>query len=229
MTVRTIALAVAALLAGSHSGLAANAATIWLLADNARWPAFTGRSQPFNLSIAAVQNPPVSPADSATARPPDAGQDFGAASHPDRSAALVFTGRGTQVYRCQNTGSAYAWVLERPDAQLFDAAGQLVGQHFFGPRWEANDGSRIVGQLLAASASPDGRGNVPWLVLRARIEQADGIFGHVRIITRTNTQGGVAPAAPCGPEQNDQVMHEVYAATYTFFPDPKAAGSQSRR
>ena len=132
--------------------------------------------------------------------------------------ALAFTGRGVQVYRCQGTGSAYAWVLEGPDAQLFNAAGQVEGRHFFGPHWEANDGSRIAGQVLVGSASPDGRANVPWLVLRAQTEQADGIFGHVRIITRTDTHGGAAPTTPCGPQQNGQVMNETYSATYTFFP-----------
>ena len=133
------------------------------------------------------------------------------------SAALEFTGRGVQVYRCQNTGSAYGWVLEGPDAQLFNAAGRVVGRHFFGPYWEANDGSRIAGQLLTGSTSPDGRANVPWLVLHAQVEQADGIFGNVRIITRTDTHGGAAPTTSCGPQQNGQVMKEPYSATYTFF------------
>jgi hypothetical protein len=132
--------------------------------------------------------------------------------------ALEFTGRGVQVYRCQNTGPAYAWVLKGPTAQLFDAAGQIVGRHFFGPHWEANDGSRIAGRLLVASPSPDGQKNAPWLVLRVQIEQGDGIFGHVRIITRTDTRGGIAPTTQCDPQQNGQVMNEAYSATYTFFP-----------
>lgn len=149
-----------------------------------------------------------------------------AASPATQSTALAFTGRGTQIYSCKNTGSAYAWVLKGPDAQLFNAAGQVVGRHFFGPQWEANDGSRIAGQLLVASASPDGRQeNVPWLVLRAQIEQADGIFGHVRIITRTETHGGAAPTAPCGPQQSGQIISEVYSATYTFFSGPEGTAS----
>jgi Protein of unknown function (DUF3455) len=41
---------------------------------------------------------------------------------------------------------------------------------------------------------------------------------YVRIITRTDTKGGVAPTTPCGPQQNGQVMNEAYSATYTFFP-----------
>jgi pimeloyl-ACP methyl ester carboxylesterase len=156
------------------------------------------------------------------ARASDAREDSGAASPATQSTALAFTGRGTQIYSCQNTGSAYTWVLKGPDAQLFNAAGQVVGRHFFGPQWQANDGSRISGQLLVASTSPDGgQENMPWLVLRAHIEQADGIFGHVRIITRTDTHGGAAPSAPCGPQQNGQTMSKVYSATYTFFSGPE--------
>jgi hypothetical protein len=131
--------------------------------------------------------------------------------------ALAFMGRGVQVYRCQHTGSAYAWVLKGPDAHLVNTAGQVVGRHFFGPRWEANDGSRIAGQLVLGSAPPDGGANVPWLVLHAEVEKAGGIFGHVRIITRTDTHGGGAPTTPCGPQQNGRVVNEAYSGMYTFF------------
>jgi Protein of unknown function (DUF3455) len=149
-----------------------------------------------------------------------------AASPATQYTALEFTGRGTQIYICQNTDSAYAWVLKGPDTQLFNAAGEAVGRHFFGPQWEANDGSRIAGQLLVASASPDGgQENVPWLVLRAHVEQAGGIFGHVRIITRTDTHGGAAPTAPCGPQQDGQIMSVVYSATYAFFSRPEGTAS----
>lgn len=226
MTLRKFAVVAAALVAGSLSGLAASAETTrpvtiepvrgaWT--GSSSWSEISARLEAASLHITAVQNPPASLADSSVAPPPNAGEDSGAARHAVHSAARVFTGRGAQVYRCQDTGSVYAWVLKGPDAQLFNAAGQVVGRHFFGPRWQANDGSRVAGQLLIASISPDGRGNVPWLVLRAHIEQADGIFGRVRIITRTDTHGGVAPTATCGPQQNGQAMNEAYSATYTFF------------
>jgi hypothetical protein len=145
-----------------------------------------------------------------------AGSLSGLMAHAETT-ALALTGRGVQVYRCQHTGSAYAWVLKGPDAQLVNAAGQVVGRHFFGPRWEANDGSRIAGQLALGSTSPDGGANVPWLVLHAEVEKTGGIFGHVRIITRTDTHGGVAPITPCGSEQNGRVVNEAYSALYTFF------------
>jgi hypothetical protein len=90
--------------------------------------------------------------------------------------------------------------------------------HFFGPHWEANDGSRIKGQLLVTSPPPEvGKNNAPWLVLRADVEQDDGIFGHVRIVTRTDTRGGGTPTAACGPQQKGRTVSEAYSATYTFF------------
>jgi hypothetical protein len=149
-----------------------------------------------------------------------------AAAAAEQPAALVFTGRGTQIYSCQDTGSGYGWVLKGPNARLYNASGQVVGRHFLGPRWEANDGSRIKGQVLVASPSPEARQrNAPWLVLRADVEEGTGIFGQVRIVTRTNTRGGAAPASVCGPKQNDQTVNEPYSATYTFFSAPDKTAS----
>ncbi len=149
---------------------------------------------------------------------------LGAPPSTGQPTALVFTGRGTQIYNCRDAGSGYAWVLKGPDARLFNAAGQVVGRHFFGPQWAANDGSRIKGHLLVASPSPEvGKDNAPWLVLRADVEKGNGIFGHVRMVTRTDTHGGGIPAAACGPQQKGQTMSEAYSATYTFFSAPGKA------
>ena len=38
-----------------------------------------------------------------------------------------------------------------PDASLLDAKGQVIGKHFAGPSWQANDGSIVVGEALNAS------------------------------------------------------------------------------
>ena len=72
------------------------------------------------------------------------------------ASGLAFTGKGTQIYACQDTMHGYAWMLNGPDAKLYDASGEVVGRHFFGPQWEAHDGSRIKGKLLVSSASPGG-------------------------------------------------------------------------
>jgi hypothetical protein len=134
--------------------------------------------------------------------------------------AMEFTGRGTQIYACDTSGAGYAWVLKGPDAQLYDASGKVVARHFFGPRWQANDGSRIRGILMLANASPQAGGNAPWLVLRAVVEHGDGIFARVSIITRTDSQGGGAPATACDATEQGKSLSVPYTAKYTFFSQP---------
>jgi hypothetical protein len=134
------------------------------------------------------------------------------------ASGLAFTGKGTQIYACQDTTHGYAWMLNGPDAKLYDASGDVVGRHFFGPQWEANDGSRIKGKLLVSSASPGGPANAPWLVLRAEVEQGDGLFGDISLVTRTDTVGGGTPTSACGPQQKGQTVSVPYSARYTFFP-----------
>jgi hypothetical protein len=70
--------------------------------------------------------------------------------------AEEFTGRGTQIYRCGTAGRAPAWQLLGPDAQMYDAAGKVAARHFYGPTWQANDGSEIKGSVLVANPSPAG-------------------------------------------------------------------------
>ena len=49
-----------------------------------------------------------------------------------------------------------------PEAELFDGDGKRVGHHFASPRWEADDGSRIVGSVKARADAPQ-RGAIAWL------------------------------------------------------------------
>ncbi len=137
--------------------------------------------------------------------------------------ALQFTGKGVQIYACQETSAGYGWTLKGPRAKLYDASGQVVGKHFFGPEWQANDGSEIKGKLLAASKAPGGPVDAPWLVLRAQVLQGHGLFAQVKFVTRTNTAGGGAPTATCGSGQTGQTAAVPYTATYTFFSSPSAS------
>jgi Protein of unknown function (DUF3455) len=136
---------------------------------------------------------------------------------------LELTGRGSQIYCCQETAKGYTWILKGPDAKLYDASGQVVGRHFFGPEWEANDGSSIKGKVLVSSASPDGSANAPWLILQVQVAQKNGLFGDISMVTRTDTQGGGVPTAACGPRQKGQTFNVPYSARYTFFPTAKRA------
>ena len=72
---------------------------------------------------------------------------------------LVFksTARGSQIYTCQLTStdlSQFEWKLKAPEAKLFDAQGKVIGKHYAGPTWEANDGSKIAAVVTAKDAAP---------------------------------------------------------------------------
>ena len=66
--------------------------------------------------------------------------------------------RGVQIYQCRAAPAAASgpmqWVFVAPQADLFDADGRRVGRHFDGPRWQADDGSRIVGSVKARADAP---------------------------------------------------------------------------
>jgi Protein of unknown function (DUF3455) len=141
--------------------------------------------------------------------------------------AMQFTGRGTQVYACTATKTGYGWVLKGPDAHMYDASGAAVARHYFGPRWQATDGSTIKGRVIESDAAPGGSADAPWLVLRTTVEKGHGIFGHVAMVTRTNTDGGGLPAAACDAAAKGKTASVPYSATYTFFPS-KAVGSPSK-
>jgi hypothetical protein len=132
-------------------------------------------------------------------------------------AAIELQGRGFQIYTCQASPGGFAWHLKAPDAALSDASGAVAGRHFAGPSWQANDGSTVVGEVLAASPSPRA-GAIPWLVLRAKSHSGSGVFAPVAYIARTDTQGGAAPVTGCDAAHKDAEIRIAYAATYVLFP-----------
>jgi hypothetical protein len=135
--------------------------------------------------------------------------------------AQQFTGRGTQVYRCEMTKGVPSWKLLGPDAHLYDAAGKLVARHFYGPTWQANDGSEIKGSVLLTNAAPGAPRNAPWLVLRVVFERGPGIFAHVTTVTRTDTDGGGSPLQACTMASQGTTVKMPYSARYTFFSEAR--------
>lgn len=129
---------------------------------------------------------------------------------------LSLQGKGSQIYVCQNTGGVYAWKLKAPDAKLFGDSGELVGRHFAGPTWEANDGSRVVGKLVTSVPSPDAN-SIPWLLLTAVSHEGKGLMTRVESIQRLKTKGGIAPARSCSAEVKDKEVSVPYEASYYFY------------
>jgi hypothetical protein len=118
---------------------------------------------------------------------------------------LTATGKGVQIYSCQNVSGSPQWVFLAPEATLFSTAGVEVGTHGAGPTWKFHDGRSVKGQVVSKSDAP-APGDIPWLLLKG-----EGSFEYIR---RSETHGGVAPAGRCEVGHTERIP---YSATYTFY------------
>src|SRR5580692_825605 len=97
---------------------------------------------------------------------------------------------GVQIYRCEaakGDPAQFEWSFKQPEATLATQTGRNVGKHYGGPTWEANDGSKVTGEVIARANSP-APGAIPWLLLTAKTTSGTGIFGAVKSIQRLRTQ-----------------------------------------
>src|SRR5688572_18606844 len=140
---------------------------------------------------------------------------------PDASESLklVVPARGVQIYECRgrkDQPGAYEWAFVAPEADLFDARGNRIGRHYGGPRWEANDGSGVVG-TLKERADARVADAIPWLLLAAKSVGPQGAFSKVTAIQRVNTAGGAAPQTGCSQAAAGTATRITYTADYYFF------------
>jgi len=138
-------------------------------------------------------------------------------------------GTGVQIYQCKASAkdpSRYAWVYQEPKAELSDRSGKDVGRHYAGPTWEADDGSQVVGDVVARADAPGAAApgaaaptpnGVQWLLLRAKSNTGKGVFAKVQSIQRLHTLGGLAPQDPCDAAHADQRTRVAYSADYYFY------------
>jgi hypothetical protein len=155
------------------------------------------------LSIAATataQNPAQNPTD-----PP-----------PSQHAILTVTGKGVQIYTCQQAAAGPLWVFQAPEATLIDASGNPVGTHGAGPTWTSKDGSSVKGELLQKSAAPATTA-IPWLLLKAVNVSGSGVMIKVEFIRRSDTHGGMAPTTGCDSQHLSATARVPYTAAYTFY------------
>jgi hypothetical protein len=129
---------------------------------------------------------------------------------------LTVTGKGVQIYTCQQSSAGPQWVLQSPEATLIDASGNTVGTHSAGPTWKSTDGSAIKGELVQKSPSPDAT-SIPWLLLKATSPSGSGIMIRVEFIRRSDTHGGLSPTTGCDSKHLNAVSRVAYTATYTFY------------
>jgi hypothetical protein len=122
---------------------------------------------------------------------------------------------GVQIYVCtRDAANQLVWTFQAPQADLYDASGQLVVRHGAGPSWEAPDGSRITGKLLQHAANPDDGAAIPMLLLSSTNAGGPGLLSTVRYVQRLATHGGAAPAQACVHEGEEG--RSPYIAEYVF-------------
>lgn len=139
---------------------------------------------------------------------------------PDGQTVLLKAlGKGLQIYECKATAadpSKFDWSFKAPEADLTNERGKKIAKHYAGPTWEANDGSKVVGEVLQKADAPR-PGAVPWLLLKAKTNQGTGTFARVTYIQRVDTEGGVAPAAGCDQAHVNAEAPVAYRANYYFY------------
>jgi Protein of unknown function (DUF3455) len=136
--------------------------------------------------------------------------------------ALEARATGVQIYECKaakDDASQFSWTLKAPEADLKDRSGKAVGKHYAGPTWEAGDGSKVIGELVAKHDAP-GASAIPWLLLRAKSTSGSGIFSAIASIQRLQTSGGAAPASGCDSSQSGKESRVQYSAVYRFYKAP---------
>jgi Protein of unknown function (DUF3455) len=126
---------------------------------------------------------------------------------------------GVQIYQCQpakSDPSQFEWAFKQPEAALLTKGGRNFGKHYAGPTWEADDGSKVIGEMVARSDSPKPN-SIPWLLLRAKETSGNGVFTGVQFIQRLNTEGGNSPMVGCRQDQAGQQLRASYTADYLFY------------
>lgn len=134
---------------------------------------------------------------------------------PQAEQVISTTASGVQIYSCEfDAQHQLAWIFKSPLATLYDPSGQAVIRHAAGPSWQADDGSRIVGHVLAQTPSNTTE-SIPQLLLETHSTGASGTLSSIRYVQRINTVGGQMPASACTSEH--QTGSSPYIANYVFY------------
>ncbi len=131
--------------------------------------------------------------------------------------------KGVQAYRCTQdpkNSTHYLWTFQEPKALLFSDSSfsKKIGKHYLSatksPTWTLTDGSTVSGVKLQQAAAPDG--SIPWLLLKAVPQSANGSLTPVTYIQRLFTRGGTAPAN-ADAAQKGKLLEVSYTAEYLFY------------
>ncbi|HEY8097530.1 MAG TPA: DUF3455 domain-containing protein [Methylobacter sp.] len=132
------------------------------------------------------------------------------------SPVLTVHAKGDQIYQCTLNKGEFAWETQAPDAKLFDAQGNIVGNHTAGPLWEYKEGSRVVGRVVNKADVSPGKA-ISWLLVEVVSHKGDGLFSNVNFINRINTYGGLPPTSRCNANHLGSEKRVAYTADYVFY------------
>ncbi|KAB8317395.1 DUF3455 domain-containing protein [Tolypothrix campylonemoides VB511288] len=138
---------------------------------------------------------------------------------PNQVLLLKQRAKGVQIYECKvKSGNAnqFEWTFVAPEANLFEEQGKNDIKHYAGPTWEANDGSKVVGQVKASFDSPSPNA-IPWLLLQAKSNEGNGILSKVAYIQRVDTVGGKPPLRGCDQKSMGTQKRVNYTSDYFFY------------
>ena len=135
---------------------------------------------------------------------------------PGSAQVLELVADGVQIYTCEAKEGGFRWSFKAPEANLFDKEGRQVGTHFAGPTWKLDDGSDVVGEVMAKADAAE-PGAIQWLLLRVKSHQGSGALSPVAYIRRAETKGGTTPSTGCDASHVSQQARMRYSATYQFF------------
>lgn len=129
---------------------------------------------------------------------------------------LQASASGVQIYECHtDAAGASTWAFKEPAAQL---RRNII--HYRGPNWQSTqDGSRVMGRVVASVPNNDPAKNIPDLLLEAVDNSGDGVLGSIDFVQRLRSMGGVGPAGSCKPSADEVAV--PYSSTYRFWSDAR--------
>lgn len=138
---------------------------------------------------------------------------------PNQVLLLKQRAKGVQIYECKvklGNANQFEWTFVAPKANLFDEQGKNNIKHYAGPTWEANDGSKVVGQVKQSFDSPSPKA-ISWLLLQAKSHEGNGILSKVTYIQRANTLGGKSLVQACDQKSIGTKKRVNYTSDYFFY------------
>jgi len=146
----------------------------------------------------------------------------------DQVLAFELRADGVQVYECAADRGTYAWRYRAPIATLADAQGRSVGRQHESEAWEANDGSRIAGEMRA-QVSAGNPASMPQRMWTTASTSGSGMLAPVRTVVALDSDGGEVPMQLCDASHAGDVANVPYSAGYFFYVDSADAPPRAPR